>query len=128
MIRKYDRFLIPARLTNGGGFSHETIYQIDLIGGVMLRHIGFTNYTFDENKVRNQDEHWQGEKAGYVEVIVYEVKDRDVSIIPPQAHGCDSSGMVIVRKGDLLEIPRSQWNDRDQYGVKDVGRTVGKGS
>ncbi len=119
--RKYERYMIPARLKNEGGFSNETIYRVRLANGQDFEHIGFTSYTFDQNKKRSPDAHWLGEKDGYVEVIVHDNSKHDCIIVePPQVHNCEWSGFLEVPINDLKPIPRSEWNDRDSYGVYHV--------
>lgn len=117
--RTHERYLIPARLKNEGGFSSETGYRVRLANGQDFEHIGFTSYTFDQNKKRNPNDHWQGEIDGFVEVIVQGAGQSEHTIVvePPQVHGVAWSGLLEVSKNDLAPIPRSEWNNRDYYGA-----------
>lgn len=114
--RKYDRYRIPARFSRGG-FSHEKSYRIKLANGEELKHYGFGSYLFDESGKRLPDIDFEGERGGYCEVIFWELANPHTAVVmPPQAHGCEHSGLVEVSKNDLQPIPRSEWNDHDNYG------------
>ncbi len=121
--RKYERYLLPARLTNEGGFSNETSYQVRLASGEDFGHLGFTSYTFGEDKKRNPDAHWQGERSGYVEVIYHAPGRHEHTVVvePPQVHNTEWSGLLEVSKNDLKPVPRSEWNERDSYGAEHAG-------
>lgn len=115
--RSGERFLVPARLCNEGGFPHETIYRLKMANGKHFEHIGFTSYTFSPEKTRHPDIHRKGEEDGFIEVIFYEIDDKKAKILPPQAHGCDWSGFLFVAYNDLQLIPRREWNNHDSYGT-----------
>lgn len=118
-MQKHERFLLPATLMNEGGFSNETLYRIILANGQTMDHLGFTDYTFDSLKNRNKNHNWKGPKDGFIEVIFHDLvpNNRESAVVePPQVHGINHSGLVVIPIRHLLPIPKHERNNRDKYG------------